>query len=331
MNKPIFIKIALESKIHFRINNDDPIEIRLKSFENNSLVNPMYTGDVNTTLVFEFKEDFLVETDYLLFKINHYKSDYPQVEFGDYYPKLLRYLRWVTQNTKINYFETFRLGSVEEIQVKRIDVNRKLISSQLLNMNILGHLIRVKDIVTADQYLKDCYEIKMYEEILLDAKEGMISNDYRKTIMYCTIAVESALRYELEKNHNLNINTDLGRRYIIVNYNTAKGIHTKDEIYHMLKKKNSFDTLLHEMPLYVMNRSVKLEDKELYDSLKILYSTRNKLVHEGKVPVDKNYLTINVTGAILAYRFAIRAFNWLGINRYPHFISNYYLKISEVD
>jgi hypothetical protein len=61
----------------------------------------------------------------------------------------------------------------------------------------------------------------------------------------------------------------------------------KDPIYEKLRGRSDFNVLIHELPLYILGRSLLKEDELLYQSAKRLYLTRNKLAHLGGLPENE--------------------------------------------
>ena len=93
---------------------------------------------------------------------------------------------------------------------------------------------------------------------------------------------------------------------------------TQDPIIKLLLDRTDFRKLLHEITLYLLNKSILIEKESVYQNLMKLYRTRNKIVHWG-APIDDDptrLVTINSQEAYLAIEMAFEVFNWIGITRF---------------
>lgn len=149
--------------------------------------------------------------------------------------------------------------------------------------------------------------VPVYADVLLDAIEA--DDDDRKVILYSAIAVEAMVSTRLDEMHEAaqTVRPDDLR---MVSMRGAGGTTVaKDPVFEFLRKGSKFRTLLHELPLYVLRRSVLLEDEQLFQDLDKLYGTRNRLVHGGHADAA-DLLTIDYHGAKKALRSAISAYRW---------------------
>src|SRR6202007_2360917 len=89
----------------------------------------------------------------------------------------------------------------------------------------------------------------------------------------------------------------------------------QDPIYKRLRKgRADFGALVHEASLYILHKSLLVEDEALYQKAKRLYETRNDLAHSGEVDEKEPNATyaLDQNGSIAALRTAIGVFSWLG-------------------
>ena len=133
--------------------------------------------------------------------------------------------------------------------------------------------------------------------------------------MYAAIAAETMASTKLEEIYEALLKSgDPAETIRLVGLPPQRGI--KDPIYEYLASKADFVQLIHPLPLYLLRRSVLVEDQELYQNARKLYATRNKIVHQGSVSSDEkssSYLPITQTGAKKAVECAISLFRWYGI------------------
>jgi hypothetical protein len=86
----------------------------------------------------------------------------------------------------------------------------------------------------------------------------------------------------------------------------------KDPIYEYLKSKTDFAQLLHERPLYLLNKSLLIDNEPLYQNARKLYRTRNKIVHRGEPSPEEetSHFSLNQADARTAIECAIEVFKW---------------------
>jgi hypothetical protein len=149
-----------------------------------------------------------------------------------------------------------------------------------------------KNLIDADANLTN-RTIPIHEGLVIDAIHAYRSRDYRRVLLYAAISIETATA------------TKLGE------IASSKGV--KDPVYAFLSEKSRFAELLHEMPLYLMGRSLLVENEPLYQLAIKLYRTRNKIAHLGEPPQgERSYLEMNKEDALKAIECAMEVIKWLG-------------------
>jgi hypothetical protein len=156
---------------------------------------------------------------------------------------------------------------------------------------------------------------KIYDTILLDAIQAYISSDYRTAIMYSAVAIETAARTVLDEKYKELLQLgDRGGRLRIVQIPQGGGeFITKDPVFEYMMEGDHFLKLIHQIPLYLIGRSMLLEKQPLYQRAHKLYGTRNKIVHQGNVGNSVKVLPIDKSGASEAIDCAINTFQWFGL------------------
>jgi hypothetical protein len=152
----------------------------------------------------------------------------------------------------------------------------------------------------------------IHSEILLDSLEAHINLDYRKSILYAAMAVESLAQEKLEDLHSKAIAANSQQHRVISMPLPGGNFLHKDPIYDLISMGDDFGRLLHERPLYLLGRSILVEKPEVYRLARQLYSTRNKIVHRGTVPDDQKFFPLNHTGSSEGLVAAIEVFKWFG-------------------
>ncbi len=160
------------------------------------------------------------------------------------------------------------------------------------------------------------FSAPIFDTLLLDAISAHASHDYRKSILYSAIAVESAASIVLEETFEnyIKLSNSQNWRVIEIPQSGGKTIR-KDPIWSYLRKRENANSLFHEGALYVLGRSLMLENHPFYQFMERLRSTRNKIVHLGEPPEQDSgeYLSIDQQGSSDALNCANEVLNWLGV------------------
>ncbi len=311
--------------IEWKIAEGSPNLFRLKSNNCFALVNPLcYNSDKYSSVIpfpslyFKFKGEYYFSTNCIVIKKYCDKLDHDS--FMRLIVEFIKQLRIVSKQSSLNPY-TF-ISSFMELEIK--DLKRIKCEHEVIQFGIRSEIYSTKinwDFIReADKRLKDNFQIPIYIEILTDALNGLLNHDYRKAILFSSIAIESMLAIKLDNEYNELINQNpINRNYRISESTTSKGKNLKDPIYLSLRSKTNFSYLLHECPLYIWNRSILLEDEKLYASAKKLYSTRNKIAHWGEPDNTLNdFLEINYKGAIEAFEISKNIFKWAEIEEFDN-------------
>jgi hypothetical protein len=155
-----------------------------------------------------------------------------------------------------------------------------------------------------------------YENILLDAIAAHRTDDFRKAILYAAIACESAVGTTVDEAYEKSILTGTDRRWRVVSTRYGSQVVAKDPVYEKLRNNRSdFRGLLHELSLYVLGRSLLIENENLYQDAMKLHATRNKLAHIGDLPSSPGdqYIQLDSLGSLKSIKTAVELFGWLGL------------------
>lgn len=162
--------------------------------------------------------------------------------------------------------------------------------------------------------------VPVHGELANDAAEAIIRTNYRSTIIFAAAAVESCAGSVLDREYDqlLNSSTSSAKyRCVTIKVNQKESI-TKDPIYIALRNGSGdsgshFLALLHECPLYLLKRSLKYDNPEVYSQVHALYRTRNSLAHTGTIDVNKTgLLNVDYDGAMTALTVANDVLAWFG-------------------
>jgi hypothetical protein len=163
--------------------------------------------------------------------------------------------------------------------------------------------------------LGDDFVPPIQEILLLDAIAAHKENDFRTAILYAAMSIEVAFGSVIDAAYVGLIGNPSDARHRVIGIPQAGGtLVYKDPVYERLRSRTDFSVLLNELSLYVLHRSLLLEDESLFQQAKRLYTTRNKIVHSGELREEdtKNLHAFDVTGSMEALTTAVHLFSWLG-------------------
>lgn len=243
----------------------------------------------------------------------------------------LKYLRFESKQTTIS--PSAGIFSIHFEKKLKKGLASDIGSVPMMSMNPRSFYTMVKwsDVVNADHKLNKKIDLPVFEEMLLEAYSSWGNHEYNKVLLFATIAIESLLAHSYDKIYEKERSRSKPRSSLRM----AKGAmgHTKDPIWKALMDRTDFKKLLHEAPLYLINKSILLENETLYKDLVKLYNTRNKIVHWG-APIahsPDHLIELNSTGAFAALKMAIAVFNWIGIDDYNFMLENKFVDLKELD
>lgn len=162
--------------------------------------------------------------------------------------------------------------------------------------------------------------VPVHGELANDAAEAAISSNFRSAIIFAAAAIESCAGSVLDEEYKRRLNEPQHgpeHRFVTIQVNRNNSV-TKDPIYLSLRNGagdggSRFLTLLHECPLYLLGRSLKIDDQELYRKSHSLYRTRNNLAHTGTIEAQQTgLLTVDFNGAMEAIDVANQVLMWFG-------------------
>jgi hypothetical protein len=166
----------------------------------------------------------------------------------------------------------------------------------------------------------ETHTLPVHGEMVTDAAEALFEASYRNALILAAIACESCAGVVLESAYkNLmaqGASCDSRFRFVstTIDRNTVK-LH--DPIYECLTNargegNSRFLALMHEQPLYILGRSLRLETPDLYRDVHALYRTRSRLVHSGSAVDTQGLLPVDRDGAHRGVSTANRVLEWFG-------------------
>ncbi|MDD4911167.1 MAG: hypothetical protein PHP57_02640 [Sideroxydans sp.] len=239
---------------------------------------------------------------------------------GDSFPAFQNWLRLLRLVSRQAMLPTDIVGVASSNIEGKLSVNipKAAFSYTIMGTYRIETAVNTSVLLRASQINSDS-EIPICHEILLDALAAFERNDYRQTVLYSAIAVESLARTYLDTAYEVAITSPHPPMHLnILEFPQAGGIvQKKDPIFSLLYDNDNFQRLLHESPLYLTRRSLLAENENLYRRAINLYRTRNRLGHGHMIPENsENLLSIDSVGALSGLETAISVFEWFGETGY---------------
>lgn len=309
------------SRMRWRFSLNAPKAIRLKSIPKYSLLHPYYFSKEYEDKRLFFGDSRSVLKENAIFNTNGFilRGDFNKLEeVRDVYSRVdefIRYLRFECLQGEIQAHQPFHWISTYPKIKSGISGFSEL--NGMATPSYYYHTeITLESIKKADNSLAKGQSIPIYEEVILDAQKSLLQHEYNKTILFSVIAIESLLAHNYTKIYNAEVNRERKKRELrILRHHDGRYY---DPVFKMLNDGTNFLKLLHEIPLYLINRSILLENQQLYNTLRKLYTTRNKIVHWGApLKIEDNILfEVNKASAAIAVKSANEVFKWVGIDRF---------------
>lgn len=270
------------------------------------------------TKIYKTENEYQLVCKFLILKFDSdFENDIQETNYSiDFLKSFVAVVRWISKQVSINSNQFINVIFPESKILER-SIQTLKSDPPFLHKRYKYNLVHWNYTSKVNELLKEHFKIPIYDEILMDSLEAIYQNDCRKSITYSTIALESFVASVLDNEFNKLLDKN-DPKFRIIEQNTKEGINRIDPIYKLLKERTSFSNLVHERSLYVINKSLKLDNFQLYNDALKLYRTRNKIVHLGE-PQEENekFLTIDIKGARKAYNTTVEVFKWLG---FKHFL-----------
>ena len=190
--------------------------------------------------------------------------------------------------------------------------------------NVILSAYELDTAITADSLLSadglpSTESISIYDSLILDSIQALLERDYRRTLLYSAIAMETYASTVLEDSYSNSLNVDPSPPHLrIANFTVAGGnTQKKDPVFAYLteRSRTDFALLLHEIPLYLSGKSLLVDNEPLYQKAIRLYKTRNRIVHRGFVPEeDTNLFNFIFSDAKIGLQTALDVCYWFGMS-----------------
>lgn len=158
--------------------------------------------------------------------------------------------------------------------------------------------------------------VDTFIEIYLDAVRATFEGDPRRSILFAAIAAESMASHQIQRAYAEALASRRDDATIRVrSARTHDGEAVRDPVFERLAGgESNFLLLFHELPLYLLGRSIQTDTADLWKRLRRLHATRNKLAHVGAPSGDTDReFSFSALDVDVALKTAAEAFEWFGI------------------
>jgi hypothetical protein len=329
----IIVKVVFSEKIRWLIHKDDPATYNLQSFSPWLFLNPLsypkipsrFGTNLDSGVTAAIEDSVLVEMNAMIFVYPGaaIDNDLNVDEFNKYHVAFLTNLRHASKQAELSRAQS-SIVSVEttteeakmlELMIPSFPHGFQNSENFFLRKYLIDTAITWKHLETADRTMVN-NNLPVFSTLLLDAIHAFMEGDYRRAILYSAISAETVARIKLDEVYNALLEEgDAGGTLRIVSSQKGRNVVVEDPIYKYLSDKHDFRLLLHERPLYVLRRSLLIDQQALYQNAMKLHNTRNQIAHQGEIPIggETSYFGITKPDAQAAIECAIDLFKWFGV------------------
>lgn len=230
--------------------------------------------------------------------------------------KLLTRLRYVSrQATLPGEFDISMFHISEEVQLPKIEFEKPYFGTVHRGDSAFVPTCLTMELVVKAGELPVDFEPPVFEGILLDAMRAVNQYDFRAAVLYGAMAVEVMAGTILDNAYQRLLVVNPAPQHLrVVNAEGGKSRNLReDPIFVYLRRQGKFLESLHELPLYVLRKSLKFDDPTTFEQARKLYQTRNSLAHRGEPCGTNEQFSTDFEGAIDALNCAVKVFEWFGV------------------
>jgi len=330
--------------MYWRVHRNDPLTISLSTFPGLAFINPLVLFELVKQIAAEHNDPqsssitmpepdihgliddtIYLSTEYIILLHETDADEYiPQNDFGAFLKNVRYQSKQYRMRNDAGISLHISLSKTSQLPGIYFPDNSNL-SEAWVRTYPIDAAISTEDIMEADVLPKD-FSPPVYDSFLLDSLKAFDARDYRTAILYAAMSMEVLAATKLDEYYQeyidiaLKSKTSDNKLRIVFIPQPGGNSTAKDPIYEFLTKRTDFSQLLHERPLYLMEKSMLIQDQRLYQNALRLYRTRNKIAHLGALPSSEpnTYFDLNQDGALQAIKCAVDIFRWFGEKaRYP--------------
>ncbi len=292
------------------VRRDDPSELPIGAMPGWALINPLRRHRAASwstpQLCASDGTRSLISAQSMIFRS-------PHLELAPAIEQILLFLKWLRFTTGQSTLGIDVLGG-QSIDDSEFGDAMDPFPGEDQSWGVLRHIeLTAIDVAEISSSVASCLSlaVPVYAEVLLDAIQADLSGDHTKATLYAAIAVESMAKTCLREALLLAQEIAPPQFRTEIDPRAVSGQQQIDPVYKALEKRSNYDfrTLLHELPIYVLRKSLLREQPALYEKLTTLRKQRNEFAHGGDAPREG---PAAYALAKTALGTAIDAFRWFG-------------------
>lgn len=236
-------------------------------------------------------------------------------------PVMLSHLRYASRFARFpREYQSAWVRERESAQLTGVHLPEKRKAAAVAGFNIEAAL--TFEAIQEFANLPPGFSVPVYSELLLDAIEALALSDPKKSVLYAAIAVETMAATVLDEEYErLRAKSSGNPKYRFLHQGYVRSAEMPpDPVYEALKtsRRSQLRPLLHELPLYILGRSLLHEKKQLYDQMLALHGKRSEIAHTGEVESFKEGWRANYGWIGATIRDVASVYDWYGVSgRYP--------------
>ena len=260
--------------------------------------------------------------------LNYFLTDFLPVMSGDF----VRKLRFITKQAGLPSEPGYGfMVGISEPPMSEFPVSGERGNTHISNYDV-ETAISAESLIATDR-LPSTDSISISDSLILDSIQALLERDFRRTLLYAAIALETFISNVLGDSYLNSLKVEAHPTQLrITDFTVSKGNTVKkDPIFTFLDRssRTNFALLLHEIPLYLLNKSLQLDDAHLYQSALRLYRTRNKIVHSGVIPEEDGELFASTfSDAKDGLQTMLNVCYWFGMTEIYHLPGNGFKELS---
>jgi len=134
----------------------------------------------------------------------------------------------------------------------------------MIRADVVDTAITFPQLVSATQVSAD-FTAPIFDTVLLDARQALDQADFRRSILFASMAVEIMASSTLDDAHDHAASAGTFSGWHIVASPTSEDpTRRADPVFRFLRRRGDFAQLMHEAPLYALQRSLFVENPQLY-------------------------------------------------------------------
>jgi hypothetical protein len=333
----------LVGRFYWKIHVDDPVTHDLQSLPGWFFINPLVYPEIelrskiNTEVILLSNDTTIAQTSGLIIATKLKQFDISSIPFpieppqitklgtpnpeddifdiaSTYIEHLAASLRQASKQVTVPMtFTHSSNGELAELPEKNFPQS-ETIAQSFLQQYIWETAITWKAIIDADVNLI-AQKPDVYERLILDAIHALKDRDYRRSLLYAAIAVETLIATKLDEAYKSLLHSDDSKGiFRVVSIPQRGNTFVKDPVYEFLSSKSRFAERIHEVSLYLLGKSLLVDNEALYHKVTKLYRTRNKIAHLGESPAgNQSTFEMNESDSLEAIGCSLKVFEWLDV------------------